>query len=147
MSSDNVPFTANDGPDAKDPYDPALSGPDTGRHSGPDAAFTRVEVERMNENNDFRRATGIHMQTLSLQLPHPPVVSTWICLIAAWLFLGSSIPFTVFIGLPVNIAALVLGAVCLARGGLMTGLLVFILGTIGSLLVYMVGLFKFLSSV
>lgn len=75
----------------------------------------------------------------------PPKLAAWGCLIAAWLFLGSSAPFTVFLGLPLALAAVVLGAVCLSRGGNFTGVAVLALGTVGSLAVYLVGLFRFLA--
>lgn len=76
----------------------------------------------------------------------PPVLSAWICLAIAWLFLGSKIPFTIFIGIPFDLAALLLGAICLSRGGVVTGASVLFLGTIGSFVVYLVGLFRFLGS-
>lgn len=74
----------------------------------------------------------------------PPVLATWICLALAWIFLGSKVPFTVFLGIPFDIAALMLAMACLTRGGVATGMLVLGLGTIGSLLVYLVGIFRFL---
>lgn len=75
----------------------------------------------------------------------PPSIATWVCLLAAWFFLGSRVPFTVFIGLPLNLAAIVLAIVCLTRGGLFTGLSVMLLGSVGSIVVYLVGLFRFLA--
>ncbi len=75
----------------------------------------------------------------------PPRVAAWICLALAWLFLGSSVPFTVLIGVPLALAALLLAAVCLTRGGVVTGLAVLALGSVGSLAVYLVGLFRFLT--
>lgn len=74
----------------------------------------------------------------------PPRIAAWICLVIAWLFLGSSLPFTVFLGVPFALAALLLGAVCLTRGGTATGLAVMALGSVGSFVVYIVGLFRFL---
>lgn len=92
---------------------------------------------------------GIHVQFSSQSaaagLLRPPVISTWICLALAWLFLGSKVPFTVFIGLPLDLAALLLAMVCLSRGGVLTGISVLVLGTIGSFVVYLVGLFRFLA--
>ncbi|MCC8110017.1 MAG: hypothetical protein LIQ30_13445 [Planctomycetes bacterium] len=80
----------------------------------------------------------------SRPLPKAPVAATWICLALAWLALGSKIPFTVLIGLPFNIAALFLATVSLGRGSMFTGFSVLLLGTVGSIVVYLVGLFRFL---
>lgn len=74
----------------------------------------------------------------------PPVVATWICLAAAWLFLGSKVPFTIFIGVPLDLVALLLGTICLTRGAVTTGTFVLFLGTVGSFIVYLIGLFRFL---
>ena len=79
-------------------------------------------------------------------MPKPPTIATWICLALAWLFLGSSVPFTVFLGIPFALASLLLATVCLTRGGLFTGLAVWALGTAGSLVVYLVGLFRFVAN-
>ncbi len=76
---------------------------------------------------------------------NPPRLAAWICLALAWLFLGSSVPFTVLLGVPLDLAALLLALVCMTRGGLFTGLAVLALGTAGSLVVYIVGLFRFLT--
>lgn len=103
--------------------------------------YTRVEVERIYEGPETKRAS---MQIL--QLPNPPIWSAWICLALAWLFLGSETPLTVFIGAPLDIAALFLGLTCLARGGFFTGIAVLFLGTAGSIFVYMIGLIKFIST-
>lgn len=103
--------------------------------------FTRVEVERMDGERQ-----GMPSSLQIMQLPNPPFWSTWLCLILAWLFLGSAVPLTIFIGAPLNIAALFLALTCIARGGLFTGLLVLFLGTAGSVFVYMVGLFRFISA-
>ncbi|MCD8140122.1 MAG: hypothetical protein LUE17_10170, partial [Planctomycetaceae bacterium] len=77
----------------------------------------------------------------------PPTIATWVCLIIAWFFLGSAVPFTIFLGIPFDIAALFLAIVCLSRGGIITGISVLALGTAGSLVVYLVGLFRFLAMV
>ncbi len=73
----------------------------------------------------------------------PPRAAAWICLVLAWLFLGSSLPFTVFLGVPLAIAAVVCGAACLSRGATATGVAVIALGSAGSFIVYLVGLFRF----
>ncbi len=78
-------------------------------------------------------------------LAKPPIVATWVCLLIAWFFLGSKVPFTVLLGLPLNIIALLLAMVSLSRGGVVTGVLVFLLGTAGSLIIYLVGLFRLLA--
>ncbi len=75
----------------------------------------------------------------------PPVVAAWICLVLAWLFLGSSLPFTVFLGVPLALIAILLGAICLSRGSMLTGIAVLALGSVGSFVVYLVGLFRFLA--
>lgn len=122
--------------------------------SSSDAEY--VEAERMDGDESdaggARFASGEEAQIRSFMFSvhgggalKPPTVAAWICLLASWFFLGSRVPFTVFIGLPLNFAALVLGIVCLARGGIFTGLAVMVLGTAGSFLVYLVGLFRFLA--
>lgn len=93
-----------------------------------------------NRDNPFAPTDGGAMPFL-----RPPVLSTWICLLLAWFFLGSKVPFTVFIGVPFALVALLLATVCLSRGGVVTGVLVMLLGTAGSLVVYIVGLFRFLA--
>lgn len=117
--------------------------------------FQRVDVERVDTGTQerFERRDlpgGIHVMFSSRSsaangLLRPPVVSTWICLLLAWFFLGSKVPFTVFIGIPLDLVALLLAAVCLSRGGVLTGIFVMLLGTIGSVIVYLVGLFRFLA--
>lgn len=117
--------------------------------------FQRVEAERVEEEGPRGFAGqempgGVHVMFSSvsgnaLDMPKPPVLSTWICLFLAWFFLGSKVPFTVFVGLPLDVVALVLALICLSRGGMVTGLLVLLLGTAGSLFVYLVGLFRFLA--
>lgn len=119
--------------------------PENGGRNEPPAngepGYTRVEVERM-ETVSGRMRPAMQIQPL----PAPPYLSTWICLILAWVFLGSAAPMTIFIGLPLDLAALVLALTCITRGGLLTGLSVLFLGTAGSLFVYAVGLFRFLSA-
>ncbi len=73
----------------------------------------------------------------------PPVVAAWACLVLAWLFLGSGAPFTVLLGAPFALAALLCAAVCLTRGATLSGLAVLALGSVGSFAVYQVGLFRF----
>lgn len=75
----------------------------------------------------------------------PPVVLTWLSLFVAWLFYSSAAPFTVFLGIPANILALGLALISLTRGAVGTGVLVLLFGTAGSVIVYLVGLLRFLS--
>lgn len=115
----------------------------------------RVEAERLDEGPRYHfgrraqddRAGGSgsfgNDARMAPSLLRPPVLSTWICLGLSWLFLGSRLPFTVFLGLPLTLVAVLLAAICLSRGGLITGLLVTLLGTAGSFVVYIVGLFRF----
>jgi hypothetical protein len=114
----------------------------------------RVDAEPMGDNPRSGGDTPhigprIHVFTAqsgaALSMLKPPVISTWICLAVAWLFLGSKIPFTVFIGIPFDLAALFLALMCLSRGGMFTGLSVLLLGTVGSLVVYLIGIFRFLT--
>lgn len=120
--------------------DDIWSGPGTNplASANPDPEYTRVEAERIEDGGGVRGYAFVERQA-AVNPPKPPVVSTWICLFLAWLFLGSSVPFTIFIGLPLNFAALFLGTICLARGGILTGILVLLLGTIGSVVVYLMG--------
>ncbi|MCD8351107.1 MAG: hypothetical protein LUC93_10910 [Planctomycetaceae bacterium] len=93
---------------------------------------------------------SVHVFTTNLGaagMLRPPTVATWVCLIIAWFFLGSKVPFTVFLGIPFDLAALFLAIVCLSRGGIFTGISVLALGTAGSLVVYLVGLLRFLAMV
>ncbi|MCC8189995.1 MAG: hypothetical protein LIP77_05065 [Planctomycetes bacterium] len=113
----------------------------------PDAQdFTRVDVERMD---DYAEPAGPAAPGVFLHIRQgflrPPILSAWLCLAAAWFFLGSPIPMTVFIGLPLAIAAVILAAVCLTRGGLFTGLAVMFLGTAGSLVAYLYGWVRLLT--
>lgn len=109
--------------------------------SGPHYRYGRKAPHfQTNEDNPFGPMDGAAMPLLK-----PPVLSTWICLLVSWLFLGSKVPFTVFLGVPFSLVALLLAAVCLSRGGVITGVLVMIMGTAGSLIVYIVGLFRFLA--
>lgn len=80
----------------------------------------------------------------SPQPGNPPRLAAWICLVLAWIFLGSSKAFTVFLGVPLDLVALLLATVCMARGGVLTGVVILALGTVGSFAVYLVGLFRFL---
>lgn len=117
----------------------------------------RVDAEPMEERRQdapHSRSTPdtgprLHVFTslsgATLSMAKPPAVSTWICLAIAWLFLGSKIPFTVFIGIPFDLAALFLALICLSRGGVFTGLSVLLLGTVGSIVVYLIGVFRFLA--
>ena len=109
--------------------------PTSGHGSGDfDGEYTRIEVESFETTDK-----GGYGQSPRFLLPKPPFWSTWICLLLAWFFLASPIPFTVFIGLPLNLAALVLAMISLGRGGIKTGILVMILGTIGSAIAYLTG--------
>ncbi len=110
-----------------------------------DGSYTRVEVEPME--SETRRGYNQAPTQPPFILPRPPVWTTWILLALAWVFLGSSVPFTVLIGLPLNLAALLLAIICMSRGGVVTGVLVLILGTVGSFIVYLTGLFMFLGGV
>lgn len=112
-----------------------------------------VEAERMDTRTAYRygtrapRYTDHQPPSGSAEMPafmKPPVFATWLSLAIAWLFLGSKIPFTVFLGIPFSLVAVFLAAICLSRGGALTGSLVMLLGTVGSLVVYIVGLFRFL---
>lgn len=115
----------------------------------------RVDTEPMDSGPQYRYGTRAprHGQEQAnpfgnsgqMAFMKPPVLATWLCLAIAWLFLGSKIPFTVFLGIPFAMVALLLAAVCLSRGGVITGALVMLLGTAGSLVVYIVGLFRFLA--
>ncbi len=116
---------------------------DTNRF-GTDDQYTKVDVERIDPEPPRGYTQPPPQQFI---MPRPPVWTAWILLVLAWLFLGSSVPFTVLIGLPLDLAALVLGLVCLTRGGVVTGVLVLILGTAGSFIVYLTGLFMFLGGV
>lgn len=105
-----------------------------------ETSYIRVEAERIDrESRRFNSSPPPQYI-----IPRPPVWATWLLLFLAWLFLGSSIPFTVLIGLPLNLAALFLSLICLTRGGVITGMLGLVLGTIGSFIVYLTGLFMFL---
>jgi len=64
--------------------------------------------------------------------PKAPVVAMWIVMVLAWVFLLVPIPLTgIFIGWPLDIAALILAIVCLTRERVTQG----IIGLIGTLVV------------
>lgn len=117
----------------------------------------RVDTEKVDEPRyRFGRRAGIpggepgvrmfaFGADAAAPMPGPPVVATWVCLAVAWLFLGSRIPFTVLLGVPFDLVALLLAVVSLTRGGVFTGIFVLLLGTVGSLVVYLIGLFRFLA--
>ncbi|MDR1613374.1 MAG: hypothetical protein LBT97_11435 [Planctomycetota bacterium] len=58
-----------------------------------------------------------------------PVLAMWICLVLAWILLGSTKPFTILLGAPLDAAAFVLAIFCMVRGRVFQG----VLGLIGSL--------------
>lgn len=105
--------------------------------------FTQVEVERMEAETGGMRG-GVFIHQSGGPFPKPPVIGAWACLFLSWLFLGSKIPFTVFIGIPFNIVALFLGLLCAGRGASISGGMILLLGTVGSCVVYLFGLIKFL---
>ncbi len=122
-------------------------GPDPmpGAGTPPSGHFEQIFIKQTPDGTEFTRVSGDGGISSNFIMPKPPVWSTWICLFLAWVFLSSPIPFTIFLGLPLNIAALVLALVSLMRGGIGTGILVLALGTVGSVVVYLVGLLRFLS--
>ncbi|MDR1744797.1 MAG: hypothetical protein LBS30_03475 [Planctomycetota bacterium] len=138
MDSQNTPTDGDNAPHAAPPPLP------------PEAdGVQRVDAEPMNPSpgasGNAGQARVFAFQSGAGQPAlRPPVLSAWICLVIAWLFLGSKIPFTIFIGIPFDLVALLLGAICLSRGGVGTGVSVLFLGTIGSAIVYLIGLFRFL---
>lgn len=60
-----------------------------------------------------------------------PILAMWICLVLAWILLGSTKPFTVVLGAPLDLAAFILAIVCITRQRIFHG----VLGIIGSVLV------------
>ncbi len=118
-----------------------------GGDSGRDFRYAHAEYRFGHRDSD---SGGIHVHYASgssdfAPLAKPPLLATWLCLLIAWFFLGSRVPFTVLLGLPLNIIALLLAMVSLSRGGVVTGVLVFLLGTAGSLIIYLVGLLRLLA--
>lgn len=103
---------------------------------------TRVDVERMDgEAMSTSGGGGFDHREIMAPPPSPGLISvTWCCLLLAWFFFASQVPFTVILAIPLNLAALVLALTCLMRGGLKTGVLVLLLGTVGSFIIYMVSL-------
>jgi hypothetical protein len=68
-----------------------------------------------------------------------PVWAMWICLILAWLFFVVPIPLTVFLAIPLDIAAFVMAIICLIRGRPVQGILGLVGSTMVSILLYIVG--------
>ncbi len=115
-----------------------------------DGEYVEVEVERVNANgfNGFngRRDPGHNQVNPFAGLPKAPVAGAWITLLVAWFFYAAQVPFTVLLAVPVNLAALALAIICMARGRPGHGILIMILGTVGSLCTYLVSLLTFLGS-
>lgn len=74
------------------------------------------------------------------QQPKPPVIAMWICLVLAWVFFLLPIPGTIFIAGPLNLAALILAILCLARSSTLHGVLGLIGATVVSVIAYLIGL-------
>ncbi len=70
----------------------------------------------------------------------PPVLAMWICMILGWIALVAPVLFTVFLGVPLAIAAFVLAIKCLRRGRKFQGILGCIGSTVGSTIAYIIGL-------
>lgn len=105
---------------------------------------TRVDVERMDGESMSASGDGFDHREVMAPPPSAGLISvTWCCLLLAWFFFASQVPFTVILAIPLNLAALVLALTCLLRGGLKTGVLVMVLGTVGSFIIYMVSLSVF----
>ncbi len=107
--------------------------------------FKKVVFTRNPDGSQYTRVESSGDGDPNYIMPKAPVISTWLCLIGAWLLLGSPVPFTVFLGVPLNLAALVLALVCFTRGSFFTGISVMGLGTVGSVIVYLVGILRFLT--
>ncbi len=122
-------------------------GAERGSDQGPAFQFRPSEYRFGHRDSDGGGIRIHYASDASGMAPFakPPLLATWLCLLIAWVFLGSKLPFTVLLGLPLNVLALFLAAVSLSRGGVITGMLVFLLGTAGSLVVYLIGLFRLLA--
>ena len=72
-----------------------------------------------------------------------PVKAMWICMIIAWVFFLLPIPGTIFIAGPVNLAAFILAIICLVRSNVLHGVLGLIGTSIGSTIIYFIGLALF----
>lgn len=106
--------------------------------------YVEVEVERVGADGfDRRPDTGPDPMA---GLPKAPVAAAWLTLLAAWFFYAAQVPFTVFLAVPVNLAALALAVLCMTRGRPGHGILIVILGTVGSLCTYLISLITFLGS-
>lgn len=124
-------------PNRKEPLSPRPGAEDV----------TRVDVERMDDEG-ARAAGGFDHREIMAPPPSPGLMLvTWCCLFLAWFFFAVQVPFTVLLAIPVNLAALVLALTCLMRGGVRTGVLVLVLGTAGSLVIYLVSLSIFVAGV
>lgn len=69
-----------------------------------------------------------------------PVKGMWICLAIAWLFFIMPIPLTVFVAGPMNLAVIILAILCLVREAALHGALGLVGSTIGSTIIYLIGL-------
>jgi len=71
----------------------------------------------------------------------PPVRATWVCLCLAWVFFLIPVPgLGVGVGGPLNLAALILAIVVMAKGSTMEGLIPMLLALIVSPLVWFLGI-------
>lgn len=64
----------------------------------------------------------------------------FICMICAWVLLAAPVPFTLFISIPFNLAALILAIFCLTRSKVLLGVIGLLGCIIGSILAYIIGL-------
>ncbi|MCC8179896.1 MAG: hypothetical protein LIP23_03160 [Planctomycetes bacterium] len=69
-----------------------------------------------------------------------PIVAMWICMVLGWIALVVPIPFTVFIGAPLAIIALILAIVSIKRGRKLQGIIGCIGSTVVSIIAYLIGL-------
>lgn len=72
--------------------------------------------------------------------PKAPVKAMWICLILSLVLFIMPIPGTIFLALPVSLAALILAILCIARGRVGQGIIGLIGTTVGAGIAYLIGL-------
>ncbi len=79
--------------------------------------------------------------------PKAPVKAMWVCMIIALILFIAPIPGTIFLAMPVNLAAFILAIVCIVKGSVGQGIIGLIGTSIGATIFYFIGLALFTAGV
>lgn len=73
-------------------------------------------------------------------LSRGPIIAMWVCVACAWFMFLTPLPFISIVAWAVNLAAFILAIVCLARSVILHGILGIVCSTLGSIIMYLVGM-------